>query len=140
MRNPDYCIYGFAKAGIERSADEAEARFNKLSLEERGKFQKETLVNVAGRSARGVLSPRGGSSLSSPVSELIVVTLLVAAEGRMKLPRVTSRTELKEALTTLGGVRAKDVLAVEVLWTPEAEDDYFTVDDLAEDYPLLNTL
>lgn len=28
----------------------------------------------------------------------------------------------------------------QVLWTPEEEDDYFTVTDLAMDYPLLNTL
>jgi uncharacterized membrane protein len=31
-------------------------------------------------------------------------------------------------------------LAVEVLWTPEEEGDYFTNDEVAIDYPLLNTL
>ena len=29
---------------------------------------------------------------------------------------------------------------LQVLWTPEEEGDYFTVEDLAMDYPLLNTL
>lgn len=29
---------------------------------------------------------------------------------------------------------------LQVLWTPEEEEDYFTVTDLAMDYPLLNTL
>jgi len=138
MRNPDYCVYGFAKSGVERSPDDAEARFNKLSLEERGKFMKETRVNVGGRTSLGSLGLK--KSVATPVSELIVVTILLAAEGRLKLPRVTSRAELKEALTTLGSVPAEDVLAVEVLWTPEEENDYFTQDDLAVDYPLLNTL
>ena len=32
------------------------------------------------------------------------------------------------------------VLAVEVLWTPQDEGDYFTRDDLATDFPNLNTL
>ena len=29
---------------------------------------------------------------------------------------------------------------LQVMWTPEEEDDYFTQEDLASDYPLLNTL
>lgn len=31
-------------------------------------------------------------------------------------------------------------LAVEVLWTPQEEGDYFTTSDLIRDYPKLNTL
>lgn len=46
--------------------------------------------------------------------ELIVVTILVAAEGTFKLPKITSRAELKTALSRLGAVRASDLLAVEV--------------------------
>lgn len=37
--------------------------------------------------------------------ELIVVTLLVAADGGFKLPQVTSRREMQEALSILGAVR-----------------------------------
>jgi len=138
MRNPNYCVYGFAKSGVEDSADEAESRFNKLSLEERGKFEKETRVNVGGRTGSGSLNRK--KTLTTPVNELIVVTILVAVEGRVRLPKVTGRNTLIEALTTLGAVPAADVLAVEVLWTPEEEDDYFTQEDLSVDYPLLNTL
>jgi uncharacterized membrane protein len=74
------------------------------------------------------------------VGELIVVTILVAAEGRVRLPKVTSRNQLRDALSTLGSIPAEDVYAVEVLWTPEEEGDYFSQEDLAYDYPLLNTL
>lgn len=137
MRNPDYCVYGFAKSGIEDSPEAAESRFNKLSLEERGKFQKETRVNVGGITNKSSL---GTSSSTNSVGELIVVTILVAAEGRVRLPKATSRSELKDALSTLGSIPAEDIYAVEVLWTPEEEGDYFTTEDLAYDYPLLNTL
>ena len=137
MRNPDYCVYGFAKSGIEDSPEQAEARFNKLSLEERGKFQKETRVNVGGMRQQ---SSMGQQQYSGSVSELIVVTILVAAEGRVRLPKVNSRVQLRDALSTLGSIPAEDIYAVEVLWTPEEEGDYFTTDDLAYDYPLLNTL
>lgn len=139
MRNPDYCVYGFAKSGIEDSPEAAESRFNKLSLEERGKFQKETRVNVGGMTQTSSLGS-SPSSLQSSVGELIVVTILVAAEGRVRLPKATSRNALKDALSTLGSIPAEDIYAVEVLWTPEEEGDYFTTEDMAYDYPMLNTL
>eukprot|EP00890_Picochlorum_soloecismus_P004755 jgi/Picsp_1/5280/NSC_02642-R1_protein len=137
MRNPDYCVYGYGKSGVEDSPEAAESRFNKLSLEERGKFEKETMVNVGGIRASSSLGRRGSRA---GVGELIVVTILVASEGRIKLPKVTSRVQLRDALSTLGSLPAEDILAVEVLWTPEEEGDYFTQEDLAFDYPLLNTL
>lgn len=37
-------------------------------------------------------------------NELIVVTLLVAAEGGVKLPNVTSLEELRTALSRLGSI------------------------------------
>lgn len=46
--------------------------------------------------------------------ELIVVTIIVAADGRFKLPKITSRGELRTALQRLGAVTADDILAVEV--------------------------
>lgn len=49
------------------------------------------------------------------------MTLIVAADGSFKLPQVDSRTTLKQALAMMGAVRADDLLAVEVLWTPEEE-------------------
>lgn len=69
-----------------------------------------------------------------------MVTILAAVAAPLKLPRVTSREELLEALSKLGGVRSEDVLAVEVLWTPEEEGDTFTQEDLFTDYPQLNNL
>ncbi len=137
LRNPEYCVYGFAKSGIEDSPEAAESRFNKLSLEERGKFQKETRVNVGGIRKQESLGAGAGGDGSR---ELIVVTVLVAAEGRVRLPKVLSVGSLREALTTLGSLPAEDIFAVEVLWTPEDPSDHFSQEDLASDYPLLNTL
>lgn len=33
MRNPDYCLYGWAKSKRERCAEDAETAFNNLSLQ-----------------------------------------------------------------------------------------------------------
>lgn len=140
MRNPDYCVYGWAKSKRERSAEDAETAFNNLSLQERTKFEKETRVNVAGRRGRSTLRSDKKPAAGDGSKELIVVTLIVAADGSFKLPQVDSRTSLKQALAMMGAVRADDLLAVEVLWTPEEEDDHFTVEEIAYDYPMLNTL
>jgi Protein of unknown function (DUF1517) len=32
------------------------------------------------------------------------------------------------------------LMAVEVMWTPEAENDFYTRDEMFQDYPTLNTL
>ena len=45
----------------------------------------------------------------SASNELIVVTVLVAAEGNLKLPKVTSLEELRSALNSLGGISESQV-------------------------------
>ncbi|DBA77808.1 TPA: hypothetical protein ACH3X1_009165 [Trebouxia sp. C0004] len=135
LRNPDYCVYGDGGTKNPRGLDGAEDAFNEVVLQERGKFKEETLVNVGGRSKRSSLKSR-----SDGMSELIVVTLIVAAEGGVKVPKVTSREDLTKALNKLGALRSEQILAVEVMWTPQAEDDYYTRDELFLDYPTLNTL
>lgn len=73
-------------------------------------------------------------------NELIVVTILVAAEGDLKIPKITSREELNTALNRLGGVREDQVMAVEVLWVPQDENDSYTSEELLEEYPDLYTM
>lgn len=135
LRNPDYCVYATSSA---RTADleRAESAFNEASMEERMKFQEETLSNV---NARKKTSERTGPA-SDMRNEYIVVTILVAADGSIKLPQISSLDDLKTALKRLGGVRAEGVQAVEVLWTPQEDGDTLTQDDITRDYPTLKTL
>lgn len=46
---------------------------------------------------------------SNGVQELIVVTILVAVQASLKMPRVTSGDELRTALNRLGAVRTEQV-------------------------------
>eukprot|EP00854_Cymbomonas_tetramitiformis_P024119 gene24119-29274_t len=132
------------------SPEDAENRFGALSMEERGKFREETLVNVDSRRRQSDALARDDAA--GP-NEFIVVTLLAAVDGAMRLPKaryafcfpykcsrfmnVYGSEELRSVLTRLGGVRVDQVAAVEVLWTPQDVNDSLTSDELVRDYPKL---
>ncbi|KAL4378063.1 hypothetical protein GQ457_02G034920 [Hibiscus cannabinus] len=136
LRHPDYCISGYSSVDVKRSIDDGEKRFNQLSIEERGKFDEETLVNVNNikRQSTSSLKASGFSN------EYIVITILVAAEGVHKLPPINGSGDLKEALQKLASIPSSKIMAVEVLWTPQNEDDTLSERELLEDYPLLRPL
>ncbi|MCO5551696.1 hypothetical protein L7F22_005200 [Adiantum nelumboides] len=135
LRHPDYCISGYSSADVKRDSEAGEKLFNELSLEERAKFDEETIVNVNSIFRRGPSKPKSGFN-----NEYIVVTVLVAAEGEFKLPAINSNADLKEALRKLGSIPKDQVLAVEVLWTPQDQNDTLSERELLRDYPLLRSL
>lgn len=141
LRHPEYWVYGAAES-YQSGLDSAEAKFNQLALTERSKFTSETLTNVnsqlrqAAQTAlpggRGQLTPELGSG-----GEYIVVTIVVGAEGKLKLPAINDASHLRQALQDIGGLGSDSLLAVEVLWTPQAEGDTLTTDDILANYPNL---
>jgi uncharacterized membrane protein len=143
LRNPQYCAYASGARKPAASARDLEAAFNAASLAERSKFSEETLVNVRGGDVkRARLRGASAAEAAAQSDELIVVTLLVASRGAaLDLPaRVDSVDKLRSALRALGGLAAEQVLGVEVIWTPQAEGDSFSRDELTKDYPDMRVL
>ncbi|XP_009364544.2 uncharacterized protein LOC103954435 [Pyrus x bretschneideri] len=136
LRHPDYCISGYSSVALKRGIEDAEKRFNQLSIEERGKFDEETLVNVNNIRKQSSTS----RSANGFRNEYIVITILVAAEGVHKLPAINGSGDLKEALQKLASIPSNKIMAVEVLWTPQNETDTLSERELLEDYPLLRPL
>lgn len=136
LRHPGYCISAYSSVDVKRSMEEGENRFNQLSIEERGKFDEETLVNVNNIRRKSSTSQRA----SGFSNEYIVVTILVAAEGVYKLPTINGSGDLKEALQKIASIPSSRTLAVEILWTPQNENDTLSERELLEDYPLLRPL
>ncbi|XP_010414896.1 PREDICTED: uncharacterized protein LOC104700972 [Camelina sativa] len=133
LRHPDYCISCYSSVDVKPCIEEGEKQFNLLSVEERGKFDEETLVNVNSIKIRSSKIHRA-SGLNN---EYIVVTILVATEGTLKLETIKGSGDLKEALHKLGSIPSNKILAVEVLWTPQNDKDVLSERELLEDYPLL---
>ncbi|KAJ8529420.1 hypothetical protein K7X08_036255 [Anisodus acutangulus] len=137
LRHPDYCISAYSCVDVKRSMEEGENRFNQLSIEERGKFDEETLMNVNNIRRKSSTSQRSNGGFSN---EYIVVTILVAAEGAYKLPTINGSGDLKEALQKIAAIPSSRTLAVEILWTPQNENDTLSELELLEDYSLLRPL
>ncbi|KAI3798547.1 hypothetical protein L1987_33824 [Smallanthus sonchifolius] len=136
LRHPDYCISGYSSVDVKKSVEEGEKRFNQLSIEERGKFDEETLVNVNNIRKQSTSSQRSNGFRN----EYIVITIIVAASGVHNLPPINSSAQLKEALQKLASIPSSRIMAVEVLWTPQNENDTLSERELLEDYSLLRPL
>ncbi|XP_076907464.1 FLUCTUATING-LIGHT-ACCLIMATION protein 1, chloroplastic-like [Bidens hawaiensis] len=135
LRHSEYYISGYSSVDVKKSVLECEKRLDQLSIEERSKFDEETLVNVDNIKKRSTTSQ---SSNGLP-NEYIVVTIIVAARGDLEPPPIKSSEELKNALQKLASVSSSNIVRAEVLWTPQKEDDSLTEQEMLEDYPLLYT-
>jgi len=133
LRHPEYWVYG-ASQSQQTYLEAAEAKFNQLALAERSKFTSETLSNVNNELRQGeiaVLSPEQAEG------EYILVTLLVGYQGKLQLPTINGDNDLRQALQQIGGLGGDRLLAIEVLWTPQAPGDTLSRDDLVAQYPNL---
>jgi uncharacterized membrane protein len=139
LRHPEYWVYGSAQSQ-QTALEAAEAKFNQLALAERSKFTEETLSNVnnqlrEGSSPASLAAGGGALATTEAPGEYIIVTILVGTEGKLELPTINSSDDLRQALRQIGGISSDRLLAVEILWTPQAEGDTLTSDDLMAEYP-----
>jgi uncharacterized membrane protein len=139
LRHPEYWTYGKTVTKTAK-LDRAEATFNQLSLAERGKFTTETLskVNNQLRQAEPQAALVGVGELA-PVTdedaEYIIVTILAATNKSIALPNINGDSDLRQALQTLGSIDGNSLLAIEAIWTPQANGDALSTEDILAYYP-----
>ena len=153
LRHPEYWVYG-ATNSLRTDIDSAEAKFNQFALTERSKFSDETLSNVDSvissderkaveKALKQALDGEGESNpgeiqLSNRESgEYIVATIIVGATGNLNLPEINDSDTMRQALQQIGSIGSDRLLAVEILWTPQADGDTLSSDDILAYYPNL---
>jgi uncharacterized membrane protein len=136
LRHPDLWVYANVEVG-QVPFPAAEATFNRLSMAERSKLDRELTSNVAGQRFQDSARAAGESDATS---DFIAVTLLVASRQRLALPAAGSADQLRQGLQMLGAVAASDLLAVEVIWQPEGAGEVLSADQLLTAYPDLQHL
>ena len=151
LRHPEYWVYGSTNS-LRTDIDSAEAKFNQLTLTERSKFTDETLTNVDSvitsderqavekalkQALDGEESNSGEIQLSNQDGEYIVATIIVGATGNLNLPKINDSDSMRQALQQIGSIGSDRLLAVEILWTPQADGDTLSSDDILAYYPNL---
>jgi uncharacterized membrane protein len=139
LRHPEYWVYGAAQSQ-QTALEAAEAKFNQFTLAERSKFTSETLSNVNNQlresTSQTSLSGAGGDLVATEApGEYIVVTIVAGTQGKLELPSINSSDDLRQALRQMGSISSDRLLAVEILWTPQAQGDTLTSDDIMAEYP-----
>jgi uncharacterized membrane protein len=137
LRHPEYWVYGAAQSQQAR-LEAAEGEFNRLALAERSKFTEESLSNVNNQLRQASVKaelPGAGGALSQQPGEYIVATVIVGTEGKLNLPKITSSDDLRRAISQIGSVSSDRLLALEVLWTPQEENDTLSSEEVIALYP-----
>ena len=139
LRHPEYWVY--VSSAIENTTFAlAEQKYAGLVMSERMKLSDEVLSNQKGRQSQKRQKQLTGANpdlLLEDPSEYIVVTIMaaIAGDSLANLPAIRSSADLKQALTKLGGIAEKQLIAVEVLWEPQGEAYTLTADEVLAVYP-----
>lgn len=140
LRHPEYWAYADIESDKTRLTA-AEQTFNQLAIAERSKFTGETLSNVNAQisqaEAKKALNSSGDIALSEAPGEYIVATVLVASQSPLKLPEIRSSDDVRQAINQIGAISSEQLMAVEVLWTPQVSGETLSADELIAEYPNL---
>ncbi|GAB4211517.1 MAG: DUF1517 domain-containing protein [Synechococcales cyanobacterium] len=136
LRHQDYWAYGAAQTrGLPVA--QAEQFFYQRSLQERSRFSEETLTRLGSQ----VVQHRAQVAANSDdMGQYVLVTLLVACQQKLDTLSVVDAASLRQTLMQWGSLPADQLLAMEVLWTPQASGDVLSDDQLLVDYPHLRRL
>ncbi|VAI76280.1 unnamed protein product [Triticum turgidum subsp. durum] len=132
-RHRDSCVFSSLSVNVKNGVDTWEAHFDKLSIKERSKFDEETLYNLEGIKQTKEYSKK----LDGSRNEYIVVTILVAAKGALKFPKITRPADLEAVVEKLNSIPAREIQGVHVLWAPQDENGILSEEKLLADCPNL---
>lgn len=123
---------------------EAESRFDGLASEARAAFDREVL-RIEGDQRKAIENKREAARKDDltdedgdfGVNEMFVVTLVVGVDQSVPLfpTSIAGSDGLKEVLERLSGLSTPLVMKVEIVWSPAAESDVMTQDDILLYYP-----
>lgn len=139
LRHPDYWAYAASEDKQTRLLS-AEQEFNRYTLAARSRFSAETLSNVNNQLTQAEPKAMLTGDADQAPGEYILATVVVATQGKLDLPNISSTTDLRQALSQIGAVSGENLLAVEVLWTPQQSGETLSADELIANYPELKLI
>ena len=122
----------------------AQREFNNMAIQQRSKFQRETVSNYGGVDYSAGEMKRANEY--SPKATVAVVTLVMLIDGdstsKTLSKRVNSIRDVEQALSRIAADSKADncLRGAEILWTPEERDETLTMRDALADYSSLRNV
>ena len=130
----DSWVYGGAHNEPMMSMDQAQQVFRAHVDEARSKFKHETIRNEQGATTRADTPELHATSDDGP--GLMLVSVIVAARHELfTVTEISDGEQLRKAFESLSSMIAGELVAVEVVWMPSAEDDRISSIALEAAYP-----
>jgi len=139
IQNQDYIKYAYVKQGNPtRNIDVAERDFDNFINEETAKFSQITFQNRGGKIRSRELSDENKPDFME-IDEYFIVSLIVSyANTEIKLKKDNySWEEYSDILRQVSAIPTNNIVAAEIIWTPDAQDDILTEDDIITHYPYM---
>jgi len=145
LRRRDSIVAASSRGKHYRDDSKAQRDFSNLSIEQRGKFQRET-VNKFGGVDYSEDRVRALPSAYDSQATSAVVTIIMMIDGdstsNQLSKRVNSMRDVEGMLRSIAAdAKAESCLrGAEILWTPEESNDFLSMKDVYADYPDLRSV
>jgi uncharacterized membrane protein len=129
---------GYKQAGWVTASD-AEAAFKRAGADARARFTRELVRNAGGEVATTAAPEMTARPTEGP--GVVVVTLVVVSRvGVRDVAEAVHAGRIRAALGDRGALTADQLVALEVVWSPAADDDRMSTAELEQHYPELRKI
>lgn len=137
-RNEMAWLYASYKDEGAHAPQNAQQVFSRIAQEYRSRFQSELV-----RGASGSLQQQDAPGMTAKASEgegTVVVTIVLASRRPMQGFHVHDAAQIRNALADRGALQGPQMVALEVIWSPAAENDRMSTAELETVYPELKLI
>jgi len=132
-RNEMAWLYAAYKDGGAHAPQGAQQTFQQLANEARSRFRSE-LVRGAGGQVNVTNAP-GMQARADEGKGTVVVTIVLATRRPVQGLMMPDANQIRAALSDRGTITAQQMVALEVVWSPAAENDRMSTAELEQFYP-----
>jgi len=139
VQNQDYVKYAYVKqAKTTRNIDNAERDFDSFINEETAKFSQITFQNRGGNVRDRDLSDANKPDFME-IDEYFIISLVVSyANTKMKINKDNyAWSDYEGILKNTASISSNNIVATEIIWSPDAKEDILTEDDIITHYPYM---
>lgn len=138
----DYIKYGHVQKAIKTTLiKKAEHRYDELIDHERAKLTQETFKKLKGRTLHQEQLTEANKPDFMEIKEYITFSIIVVfADTDVKIKDDYSWGNYSEIMGDLSRIDPSEIVAAEIIWSPDVEEDVLTEDDITQFYPEMKLL